>query len=196
MARVAGGGENPAVTDGDARAHWEEQADAWLALTRSDPDYELLNKPSFLELVPPPGRLTLDVGCGVLMDVETLDRAVCEIARVLSPRGVLCAAIMHPIFTSGLFVDGDPYQTFSMGAYATTMRHVLDVERHNGERMVFRIEHRPIERYSRALEQAGLAITHIREPVPSEAAVADQPSFANYRRVPEFLHLRAESLGR
>ncbi|HEY7134135.1 MAG TPA: class I SAM-dependent methyltransferase [Acidimicrobiia bacterium] len=243
------------MTDGDARAHWEEQADAWLALTRSDPDYELLNKPSFLELVPPPGRLTLDVGCGegrmareltrrghhvvgidgapslarnarahalrtataladiarlpirsgtadlvvcfmVLMDVETLDRAVCEIARVLSPRGVLCAAIMHPIFTSGLFVDGDPYQTFSMGAYATTMRHVLDVERHNGERMVFRIEHRPIERYSRALEQAGLAITHIREPVPSEAAVADQPSFANYRRVPEFLHLRAESLGR
>ena len=48
----------------DARDHWERQADAWIALTRSDPDYELLNKPSFLDLVPAPGRLTLDVGCG------------------------------------------------------------------------------------------------------------------------------------
>jgi SAM-dependent methyltransferase len=258
MARVGCDEENPPVADSsprDAREHWEDQADAWLTLTRSDPDYELLNKPSFLELVPPPGQLTVDVGCGegrmarelqrrghhvvgvdgspslaksarlqapptavavaditrlpirshaadlvvcfmVLMDVEELDRAVCEIARLLSPRGVLCAAIMHPIFTSGLFVDGDPYQTFHMGAYATTMRHVLDVERRNGGRMVFRIEHRPIERYSRAFEQAGLAITHIREPLPSEAAVAEVPMFANYRRVPEFLHLRAEPLGR
>jgi 2-polyprenyl-3-methyl-5-hydroxy-6-metoxy-1,4-benzoquinol methylase len=46
------------------RAHWESQADAWITLAGSDPDYELLNKPSFLELVPRPGRLTLDVGCG------------------------------------------------------------------------------------------------------------------------------------
>jgi hypothetical protein len=47
-----------------ARDHWEQQAEAWIGLTRADPDYELLNKPSFLEIVPPPGRLTLDVGCG------------------------------------------------------------------------------------------------------------------------------------
>jgi hypothetical protein len=43
----------------DARAHWELQADAWIALTLSDPDYELLNKPSFLDLVPSPGRSDL-----------------------------------------------------------------------------------------------------------------------------------------
>ena len=32
--------------------------------THSDPYYELLNKPSFLELVPEAGRLTIEVGCG------------------------------------------------------------------------------------------------------------------------------------
>ena len=236
-----------------ARDHWEQQADAWIALTRADPDYELLNKPSFLEIVPPPGRLTLDVGCGegrlarelatlghrvvgidgsatlaraarastpsipvgladasklpvasgaadlvvcfmVLMDIEDLDQTIAELARVLAPRGVLCAAIMHPIFSSGLFIDGDPHQTFYMGEYARSMRHVLDIERNNGERIVFRIEHRPLELYSRALEAAGLALTTVREPLPSADAVATRPEFAKFRRVPEFLHFRAERL--
>src|SRR4051794_17165440 len=49
---------------GEARDHWEGQADAWIDLTRSDPDYELFNKPSFLDLVPPPAQLTVDLGCG------------------------------------------------------------------------------------------------------------------------------------
>ena len=53
--RIAAG----ALTDPpiSARDHWEGQADDWIELTRSDPQYELLNKPSFLELVPAPGRL-------------------------------------------------------------------------------------------------------------------------------------------
>jgi hypothetical protein len=37
------------------------------------------------------------------MDVEDLDGPVSELARVLVPSGVLCAAILHPIFTSGTF---------------------------------------------------------------------------------------------
>jgi len=154
------------MTSGSAREHCEDQAEAWIALASSDPDYEFLNKPSFLALVPPPGRLTVDAGCGegrlgrelierghrvvgfdgskslaasargarpvlpvgvadvgrlpvssgsadrvvcfmVLMDVEDLDAVVAELARVLCGRGVLCVAILHPIFTSGLFVPGD-----------------------------------------------------------------------------------------
>jgi hypothetical protein len=55
-----------------------------------------------------------------------------------------------------------------------------------------RIEHRPIESYSRAFEAAGLALTHIREPLPTDEAVAARAEFAKFRRVPEFLHLRAE----
>jgi SAM-dependent methyltransferase len=237
----------------DARDHWERHAHEWIALTRSDPDYELFNKPSFLDLVPHPRRLTLDIGCGegrlareltalghhvvgidgsaglvraastavpptfvalgdttqlpvasgiadlvvcfmVLMDVDDLDEAVSELARVLVPGGVLCAAILHPIFTSGLFIDDDPNQTFYMGEYARPMRHLLDVQRKTGERFLFRIEHRPIETYSRALEAAGLTITHMREPIPTDIAVAERSEFAKFRRVPEFLHLRAQRL--
>ena len=233
-----------------ARDHWEERAEDWIELTRSDPQYELLNKPAFLELVPEPGRLTIEVGCGegrvarellalghrvvgfdaspalaraaashrvgfpvavadiaelpiaaaaadivvcfmVLMDIEDLDGAVSELARVLAPDGSLCIGILHPIMTSGLFVPGDEYGTFYMGEYLKTMRHVLDVERRAGGIFRFRLEHRPIEQYFRAFEAAGLVVTALREPRPSEELVAEHPEFANQARVPNFLHLLA-----
>src|SRR5258706_14317125 len=64
---MAGGpgalGECSVERDG-ALSHWERHANGWIALTRSAPDYDLFIKPSFLDLVPDPGRLTLDVGCG------------------------------------------------------------------------------------------------------------------------------------
>lgn len=59
------------VTDaeekGDVTVAWDRNAEEWLAWTRT-PDHDVyywrLNFPAFVELVPPPGRLTLDVGCG------------------------------------------------------------------------------------------------------------------------------------
>lgn len=49
------------------RDAWEEQAEAWVTWART-PDHDVFfwryNLPSFLELVPVPGRRTLDVGCG------------------------------------------------------------------------------------------------------------------------------------
>ena len=47
------------------REIWEEQAQEWSELVRSDGDVPYgWNAPAFLELLPPPGRLTVDVGCG------------------------------------------------------------------------------------------------------------------------------------
>lgn len=46
---------------------WEEHAQAWARWTRTpghDHHYEHLNLPAFLALLPEPGRLTLDLGCG------------------------------------------------------------------------------------------------------------------------------------
>jgi SAM-dependent methyltransferase len=239
------------VAVGDARNHWEEQATAWMAFIRADRDYELFNRPSFLELLPAPGRLTLDVGCGegrlarelvrlghrvaaidgsttlaraasratprvpvalgditrlpvasgsadlvvcfmVLMDVEDLDGAMRELARVLAPDGCLCVAVLHPIDTSGLFLSDDPNETFYMGEYLREMRHRFEIESRTGKRLLARVEHRPLHRYSRAFEAAGLVISEIREPVPDDVVIAEHPEFAKRRRVPEFLHILAE----
>jgi SAM-dependent methyltransferase len=49
------------------RDAWAHQAEAWVRWARTpghDDYYELYNLPNFLELVPDPGALTLDVGCG------------------------------------------------------------------------------------------------------------------------------------
>jgi len=46
---------------------WDAQADEWAAFARTprhDVVHETLNLPSFLALLPPPGRKTLDLGCG------------------------------------------------------------------------------------------------------------------------------------
>ena len=49
------------------REHWDAQADAWGRFARTpghDPFHDEFNFPAFLELLPPPGRATLDLGCG------------------------------------------------------------------------------------------------------------------------------------
>ncbi len=49
------------------RELWDEQAEAWVAFARKpghDVSHEETNFPPFLELLPPAGRATLDLGCG------------------------------------------------------------------------------------------------------------------------------------
>jgi SAM-dependent methyltransferase len=49
------------------REHWEAEAEAWARWVRTpghDEWHWRLNWPAFLELLPAPGRLTLDLGCG------------------------------------------------------------------------------------------------------------------------------------
>jgi SAM-dependent methyltransferase len=46
---------------------WDAQADAWVRWTRTpghDHHFHRYNWPSFSTLIPPPGRRTLDIGCG------------------------------------------------------------------------------------------------------------------------------------
>lgn len=51
----------------DLRTAWQEGADAWVRWARSpdlDDDFWRFHLPRFLHLLPPPGRLTVDMGCG------------------------------------------------------------------------------------------------------------------------------------
>lgn len=232
------------------RDAWDANAQAWLGWARSPghDSYEQFHGRRFLELVPPAGRLTLDMGAGEgrlgrdltamghrvvaldssttlarasathpqgltavvadaagvplrsgcadlvvafmsLQDIDDLDSAVSEAARVLNSGGQVCIAIVHPINSAGHFEGerGDMAAPFVIpGSYLETFRYHDDVER-DGLAMSFHSEHRPLQAYSTALESAGLVIEAIRE-----VTVDDRSD--RWARIPLFLHLRARRL--
>ena len=51
---------------GSLGTRWDEQAAAWTAWARAPghDSYWQFHREAFLALVPPPGRLTVDIGCG------------------------------------------------------------------------------------------------------------------------------------
>jgi SAM-dependent methyltransferase len=80
-----------------ARDHWEDRADSWIALTRDDPAFDLLNKPSFLELVPAPGRLTIEVGCGEGRVARELLALGHQVVGIDATPALARAAASHPV---------------------------------------------------------------------------------------------------
>ena len=226
---------------------WDEQAEAWIRWARTpghDDYYHLYNLPRFLELVPAPGRLTLDVGAGegrlarvlrdlghrvvgvepsralaraaheaepeipmtqgngaaipianevadlvvcfmVLQDVDDLVGVARELARVLARDGVVCAAIVHPMVSSGFFDPDEPL--LYVGRYLDVMRNEFAMER-DGVPFTFHSAHRPLEDYSRAFEAAGLVIEAIREPRFSDEHLDARPGLVRHRLLPNFLY--------
>lgn len=236
------------------RDAWESEASAWAAWARI-PDHDRYfwrhNLPRFLELVPPPGRLTVDLGCGEgrvgraltarghrivsfdgsptlarlaathdqpqpvaladaaalpavdacadlvvafmsLQDVDDLDGAVGEAARVLVPGGRLCIAVVHPLNSAGAFTGEVPDAAFVIeGSYLDRGRRYTGTIQRDGLTMTFHSLHHSLEGYTRALEDAGLLIEAVREPAVDAEHLDDGPPAARWTRVPLFLHLRA-----
>lgn len=227
----------------DLAAAWDQYADLWIAWAREPghDSYWRFGRDTFLALLPPAGRLTLDVGCGEgrlsrdlrerghqvvsidrsptlvraaaaaargfpalladaaalpfldgacdlvvaymsLHDIDGMQGAVGEAARVLQPGGHLCLAIVHPVNSAGQFASRASDATFVFeGSYLEPHGYVDRVER-DGLRMVFTGCHRPLEHYFTALEEAGLLVEKLRE-VPGDDD--------RWHRVPLFLDLRA-----
>ena len=158
--------ERRRLDEANLAAAWEAGAEQWIAWAREPghDSYWTFNRDAFLEVVPQPGRRTLDLGCGEgrfsrdlkrlghdvvgidasrtmvaaarsadpsievleadaaalpfpdgafdlvlafmsLQDVEDLDGALHEAARVLEPGGRFCLAIVHPLGSAGLWRD-------------------------------------------------------------------------------------------
>lgn len=230
---------------------WDEQAERWAQFARSpqhDHFFWEFNGPRFLELIPAPGRATLDVACGEgrlgrllrdrghrvvaidgspgmarlahrsggqtvvvsdanslpfldntvdlaiafmsLHDVPDLDRTVTEVARVLRPGGTFCVAIAHPIRSAGGFHTKEASSGFEIASYFD-VRPWLWSSQHTGLRISLPGTHRPLDAYTRALENAGFLIEVMREPRPSKHQIARHPESARWHRIPCFLHIRA-----
>jgi SAM-dependent methyltransferase len=198
---------------------WDEQARSWIAWARK-PGHDSYwgYRAGFLELVPAPGRATLDLGCGEgrvardlaaqghrvtgidasptmlaaarqadpagqytladaaslpfpdasfdvvvaynsLMDVDDMAAAVAQAARVLEPGGRLVLAVTHPATNPRRFEGAEPGAT-----YFDRTRFSDEVER-DGMHMLFRGWQYPLGAYTLAMEQAGLLIEALREPV-------------------------------
>ena len=139
-----------------------------------------------------PESAALAVSFMVLQDVDDLDGALREVARVLRPGGHLCFAIIHPLASCGDFVDddGDESDFLVHLTYSETRRFQESIER-DGLTMTFHSEHRPLEVYVDALARAGFVVEALREPVPGKEILAEVPRMQRQVRVPWFLHLRA-----
>jgi SAM-dependent methyltransferase len=132
------------------------------------------------------GTADLAVAFMSLQDIDDLDAATGELARVLQKGGQFCFAIVHPINSAGRFEgeQGATSRPFVIrGSYFERARYVDDVER-AGLPMRFESEHRPIETYSRALEHAGFSIEIIRE-------VTEPDPDDKWYRIPLFMDIRA-----
>jgi SAM-dependent methyltransferase len=115
-----------------------------------------------------------------LHDVDDLDAAVREIARVLRPGGVVCIAVVHPLNSAGRF---EKHGRFVIrGSYLASFRYTDTVQR-DELTMTFESQHRPISAYFAALEAAGLVVDTLREPATE--------GHESWSRLPLFLHLRA-----
>jgi SAM-dependent methyltransferase len=230
-----------------ARAAWDAAAADWIEWARTparDHAFWGFNLPALLELVPPPGRLTVDVGSGEgrvgrelirrghrvvgvegsaalaaaaraaepafevhvgdaaqlpladaaadlaiasmsLLNIDAMPAAVAEVARVLDRGGRFCFSIVHPQNSAKPLGD-DP----AAGSYFAEYGYAEQRER-SGRRMTFHDIHRPLSAYARALEDAGLLIEALREPIPGAAYLAEHPEMERWTRRPCFLHVRA-----
>lgn len=227
------------------RDAWDNQADNWIAWTRTPghDSFEHFHGEAFFSLLPAPGRCTLDIGAGegrvgralrerghsvlslegsprmanangdlapgtvvvgdaahlpfatacadlaiafmVFHDVDDLDGAVHEAARVIEPGGCFALAIVHPINSAGVFAPGpdESERPFVIdGSYLSPRRYADDVVSENLP-MRFESMHRPFEMYARVFEDAGFVLEALREvgvPDPSD----------KWYRVPLFLDMR------
>jgi SAM-dependent methyltransferase len=128
----------------------------------------------------------------VLMDVEDVPATLKEIRRVLRPAGVLVVSIVHPFSDRGRFATAEATSPFVIqdGYFGCT--RFEGTEERDGLQMRFAGWSMPLEAYATALEDAGLAITSLREPVPRAGEGWNR--MQRWTRIPLFLWLKARPL--
>jgi SAM-dependent methyltransferase len=133
-------------------------------------------------------------GCVValmsLQDIDDLGGAIGEVARVLTPRGVFCAAIVHPLSSSGTFVDDTPDSGFLIDGSYFEPSHYVDEFSRDGVDVTMASVHRPLQDYTECLAAEGFVIERLREPAVPEHGIWNERS-RRWQRLPPFLHIRA-----
>lgn len=123
-------------------------------------------------------------------DVDDLDGAMREAARVLASGGRICLAIVHPLNSAGAFESRTADSRFVIeGSYFDESVTDQTFER-DGLAMRFVSKHRPLQTYADALISHGLSIERLREVALPESGFHSEHS-SRWQRIPLFLHVRA-----
>lgn len=133
-------------------------------------------------------RFDLVMAYNVLMDVEDVLATLKEIRRVLRPAGMLVVSIVHPFSDRGRFETTEATSPFVVRDGYFGAKHFEGTEERNGLRMHFAGWSRPLESYAKALEDAGFAITSLREPIPEASDAWSHTQ--RWTRIPLFLWLK------
>ncbi|HKM73769.1 MAG TPA: class I SAM-dependent methyltransferase [Stellaceae bacterium] len=137
-------------------------------------------------------RFDLVMAYNVLMDVDDVPATLKEIRRVLRPAGVLVISIVHPFSDRGHFATTEATSPFVIQDGYFGCKPFEATEERDGLKMRFAGWSRPLEAYATALEDAGLAITSLREPVPQTGEGSNR--MQRWTRIPLFLWLKARPL--
>lgn len=133
----------------------------------------------------PDASLELVTALLTLHDMDDMEGAVAEAARVLVRGGRLCAAVVHPINSAGSFASRDSDAAFVIRESYFEPRRYADAVERDGLRMTFSSVHRPLEAYVSAFASCGLLVERLAE-IPDTRVPARQ----RWGRIPLFLHLR------
>jgi SAM-dependent methyltransferase len=137
-------------------------------------------------------QFDLVVAYNLLMNLEDVPAALKEFRRVLRPTGQLIISISHPFVDHGHFAGKEMNSPFVVEGTYFGRQRFDGVEERDGLRMHFAGWSQPLEAYGIALEEAGLAITSLREPVPD--LDDGRNHMAPWLRMPLFLWLKARPL--
>ena len=137
-------------------------------------------------------QFDLIVAYNLLMNLEEVPTALKEFTRVLRPAGQVIISVSHPFVDHGRFASKEMNSPFVVEGRYFGRQRFEGVEERDGLQMHFAGWSQPLETYGMALEEAGLAITSLREPVPD--LDDGRKHIAPWLRMPLFLWLKARPL--
>jgi len=108
------------------------------------------------------GCAALVVASMSLLDIDDVQGAIAETARVLQPGGAFCFAIVHPFDSACESAAASAVPFAVSGPYLASRRYEDRFEK-DGLTITLASMHRPLSAYTTALFRAGLVITDLRE---------------------------------
>ena len=189
IARVAAGA-------GASRVVGVEPARAQLALARERAGGPHYARAEAAALPFPDGSFDAVVACLVFEHIDSADRALAEVGRVLRPDGRFLFFLNHPLLQapgSGWIDDHILHEQYwRIGPYLVEDSSVEELDK--GVHVPF--VHRPLSRYFNAMAANGLLVTRMDEPAPPPGFLARAEEYTAAATIPRLLFLRAEKMVR